>query len=240
MERKPVAKIVLVAVLALGISVLLLWGARALILEFAWSQWANLPMATVVPEELTDTGVDAGEGKALEAFGCRAETPYSELARVEGTPAVATFTISNGRKVVLTDPATTLDIRQAFLGQADDERAREELVRVLGEEALASNHAFMTAVLKATPEDGRRFDDERRIILVGLKAALAMNGETGIFSFEWPGLRGFQFGDPAKTNRVLVQAVDSKDRPLELFFVGETEGFTQAEINRVLSTFTRE
>ena len=67
-----------------------------------------------------------------------------------------------------------------------------------------------------------------------------MNGETGIFSFAFPGLRGFQLGDPTQTNRVIVRAVDADDRPVEVLFLGEEKGFTQAEINRVLSTFRRE
>jgi hypothetical protein len=74
---------------------------------------------------------------------------------------------------------------------------------------------------------------------LNIKSSLNPQARTGLYSFTFGKLRGFQLGDPAKSHSVQVDAFDDQDRKLEFVFAskpGPVFTVTQADINRVLQT----
>jgi hypothetical protein len=62
--------------------------------------------------------------------------------------------------------------------------------------------------------------------------------ETGAFSFDLPGKRGFQIGDPQKSKQVDLEVFDSAGHHIEIL-CGSTNGnlrFSQSEINRIATS----
>jgi hypothetical protein len=75
-----------------------------------------------------------------------------------------------------------------------------------------------------------------------LKTPELSRAESGLFRFQFGGLRGFQKGDPAKTSVVDLDVFDENDRELKIF-MGRTKGtegiIRQEDVNTVLSSIRR-
>jgi len=66
--------------------------------------------------------------------------------------------------------------------------------------------------------------------------------ESGAFSFDLPGKRGFQIGDPQKSRRVDLEVFDTAGHHIEIL-CGSTSGnirFSQPELNRILTSLHAE
>jgi hypothetical protein len=142
---------------------------------------------------------------------------------------------------MFTNPEKAANIKESFL--ANDEK-RKVAMQVWGEKTLESNFTMTKAMLETTPAQMSVFAPRAKVIgpgiLLMLKIIYAAGGETGIFAFDTPTVRGFQMGDPAKRPKsISVKAFDMGDHQLEITF-GMQNGYTgqiaQAEVNRVLQT----
>jgi len=97
--------------------------------------------------------------------------------------------------------------------------------------------------LNTTPESiqafGPRAKAVRGVTLLTMKAiAFGPGLESGAFSFDLPGKRGFQIGDPQKSKRVDLEVFDTTGHHVEIL-CGSTNGnirFSQSELNRILTS----
>jgi hypothetical protein len=86
---------------------------------------------------------------------------------------------------------------------------------------------------------GPRAEAVRGVTLLTIKAiAFGPGLESGVFSFDLSGKRGFQIGDPQKSSTVDLEVFDTAGHHIEISR-GSTNGnirFSQPELNRILTS----
>ena len=118
-----------------------------------------------------------------------------------------------------------------------------DLRLVFGDLMKRSAYEQYGVLLNTTPESiqtfGPRAEAVRGVTLLTIKAiAFGPGLETGAFSFDVPGKRGFQIGDPQKSRRVDLEVFDTAGHQIEIS-CGSTNGnirFSQPELNRILTS----
>ena len=98
-------------------------------------------------------------------------------------------------------------------------------------------------LLNTTPDSiqafGPRAEAVRGVTLLTIKAiAFGPGLKSGTFTFDLPGKRGFQIGDPQKSTRVDLEVFDTAGHYVEIS-CGSTNGnvrFSQPELNRILTS----
>ena len=127
---------------------------------------------------------------------------------------------------------------------ADDPSTRMEYLRGAAFGDLTNRSAYdqYSAILNVTPSTIRAFgprqDAARGMVLLTIKAiAPPGNLATGAFSFQLPRKRGFQIGDPQKSNSVALEVLDMDGRYVEILCSAARDArLTQPELNRILTT----
>jgi hypothetical protein len=236
-----------------------LWTLRLLplaIIAFAWFfgaqsiMWWKVrqfengnPVLWLIPRALGDTVPAKQAGLTLSAYGYAFEVPWGDIDKdkTRSGDSVTLYYFRSGPFLMFTNPEKAANIKESFL--ANDEK-RKVAMQVGGEKTLESNFTMTKAMLETTPAQMSVFAPRAKVIgpgiLLMLKIIYAAGGETGIFAFDTPTVRGFQMGDPAKRPKsISVKAFDMGDHQLEITF-GMQNGYTgqiaQAEVNRVLQT----
>ncbi|HXJ12403.1 MAG TPA: hypothetical protein VNH19_09030, partial [Candidatus Limnocylindrales bacterium] len=118
-----------------------------------------------------------------------------------------------------------------------------DLRPVFGDLMKRSAYDQYGVLLNTTPESiqafGPRAEAVRGVTLLTIKAiAFGPGLESGAFSFDLRGKRGFQIGDPQKSKRVDLEVFDTAGHHIEIS-CGSTNAnirFSQPELNRVLTS----
>jgi hypothetical protein len=156
---------------------------------------------------------------------------------------MAIFAFNSGRVLMYFGPSPTHeDLLSTAEKNCGDTKGR--LRSLFGEQATKSNYTFQKTMLELTPDKLKPWMNQREAYrmstLLMLKAISSVNGETGLFSVEKQGWKGFQFDSPdKKPKRVTLELYDSKDEHVEIILFpgkGEGAGITQADVYRVLQT----
>ena len=201
------------------------------------------PVLWVIPLALRDSAPSKLPGLKLSIYGYEFEVPWRDIdkdkTRSEDSSTIYYF--RSGAFLMFHNPARTANAKEIFL--ADDEK-RRVATQIWGEKILESNFVLTRAMLATSPPQMSVFAPRAKVVGLGillmLKPITAVGGETGIFAFETPRIRGFQMGDPDKRPEYIsVRAFDMGDHQLEFTFgvkKGSTGHITQAEVNRVLLT----
>ena len=197
-----------------------------------------------VPVPATTSRISQPAGKAFAFFGVEFQVPWGGEPKLKQSQLSARVQFPEGQFVLLFDPSQGVD-RIKVLTESGAGRYSE---RVFGSDAMRSNYAMVNSLLNVTPKDISlwmpRVQLVRNCIFLMLKPTELVNTETGLFQFQNQRMRGFQKGDPAKSEAVDLDAFDADDREYKIF-VGRTKGthgsLRQEDINLILSTlkFTR-
>jgi hypothetical protein len=192
---------------------------------------------------LRDTAPAKQPGLKLAAYGYEFEVPWGDIdnEKTRSGDFVTIYYFRSGPFLMFTNPEKAANARGIFL--ADDEK-RSVAMQMWGDKTLESNFTLTRAMLETSPAQMSVFAPRPKIvgmgILLTLKIIPATGGETGIFAFDAPTIRGFQMGDPDKRPKsISVRAFDMGDHQLEITFgiqTGYAWQITQAEVNRVLQT----
>ncbi|MFQ5897694.1 MAG: hypothetical protein ACE5JN_05540 [Candidatus Methylomirabilia bacterium] len=198
------------------------------------------PELYVLPERLQLPPDRQFVGTRVSYFGYDLEAPWTEIEGEDARTSVARIAFKSGHGIIVFNPEESVDLIAEFMNRNPD--YAEQILSVFGHDATKSNYSLYRSILNATPHQLSIFmskrDAARLSLLLILKRLLVVNAESGIYSFEYRDLRGFQFGNPARTNRVIVHVFDD-DKRLELvLFVTEDSGATlsQDEITHVIQT----
>lgn len=139
---------------------------------------------------------------------------------------------------------------RSFIGGIEKEMkvSASDIARSYGATAARSDYDFYAVVLNMTPEKLSPFESDRQSardsVLLMIKLIAMPRADTGLFSIEENGWRGFQFGDPRKGPPRVTDELYSDTGGVEFIFFRKNgasgAGITQARINRVLASLRRE
>jgi hypothetical protein len=137
---------------------------------------------------------------------------------------------------------------RSFVGGLEKEMSVStvDLRRLYGDEAVQSDYGFHTAMLQVTPSKLSPFESSeqsaRDAMLLTIKVIAMPPADTGLFSIHVNGWRGFQFGDPQKDPRSIIDDLYDDDGGVEFIFfqkAGTNGAISQAQINRVLASLRK-
>jgi hypothetical protein len=200
------------------------------------------PYINVTPQPLKDSSVSDAPGKVISYFGYELTVPWNTNFK-EVAPA------SNGFVALKFESDTSMIFQVA----ADQDGLLTELVKdpklnmkslQEGFPDLLKRSAYdqYDALYSVTPASihafGPRVEATRGMLLLTLKLMAAPAGlESRMFRFEFPGMHGFQIGDPQKTNRTTLDIFDINGHNVEIrLFTRDTNRLTQPEVNRILAS----
>lgn len=229
----------------IGVAILILLiiflGPQTIMFFTLRSEAKKIPVLNVAPTPLADYSVSESPGKALSYFGYEFTVPWNSnfKERVVGNGMVGLkfesgqnliFLVASNQDGILTavanNPSLKTDSLQDVFPDLLKRSAYDQAAALFGT-TPASVHPF-----------GPRAEASRGMLLLMFKALAASSGaESGIFTFEFPSKRGFQFGDPRKAKRTDLDIFDVGGRNLE--FLCDTNGkvqLSQPELNRILAS----
>jgi len=217
-------------------------GPRLVGYEILRSMRHGQPQLAMVPQPLKDTTASSAEGMAFSRFGYEFEIPWKDLSKINDYKTAASIFFKSGRVVMFMDPKQQID-RIKIMNEEAAKKGRD-LQAVFGSEIVASNYQFVKAALSMTPNQVSMFkpgnEAARDLILLGNKGTEIVNAESGLYSVEANGFRGFQKGDPSRgEGRTLLELFDDQDHELVLMIsTGNrtTAPVTQADVNCILQT----
>jgi len=200
------------------------------------------PYINVTPQPLKDSSVSSAPGKMISYFGYEFTVPWNTNFK-EVAPA------GNGFVALKFESGTSMTFQIA----TDQDGLLSEIVKdpKLNMKSLQdgfpdllkrSAYDQYDALYSVTPASihafGPRVEATRGMLLLTLKLMAAPAGlESGMFRFEFPGMHGFQIGDPQKTNRTTLDIFDINGHNVEIsLFTRDANRLSQPELNRILAT----
>jgi len=203
------------------------------------------PAVYITPQPLRDYSVSDAAGTELSYFGYSFEVPWTgvtkkkEFPNKSGPGGIAAIDFSPGQGLVFIVPAD----QSGLFGEMVHDKETPYFKPVFGELAKRSPYDQYSALLNTSPSAIRIFgpppERQGRIVLLMIKAiALPKSLETGAFSFQLPGKRGFQIGDPSRSQRVQLEVLDLDGHYVEIICSDSKNGanLRQSELNRILTT----
>ncbi len=241
--RRVLGALIRVGILITSLTVLIdLLGPPISIFIMARMVARKIPAVKIATQALPDYSVSGAPGTTLSYFGYKFEVPWngSFKDRVVGKTLVQ-LKFQSGQDVLFAVPANQDGLLTEIV--QDQSLKMRDLQLVFGDLTNRSAYDQYEVLLNTTPLSirafGPRAEAVRGVTLLTMKAiAFGPGLKTGAFSFELPGKRGFQIGDPQKSRRVDLEIFDSTGHHIEIF-CGTANGnarFSQPELNRILAS----
>jgi hypothetical protein len=219
---------------------LLFFGARTVLVVGAHWIYAGDPIVRMVPVELPDTTVSNSPGIKVAYTRYEFEVPWSDKDQetLVGTWKVIAF--RSGKRLVISNLPPKAEVNSML----KDFGGVAKVIQILGNEDVESDYAFVRATLEAAPDRIALFTPRREaartFLLLMLKTATALYGESGIFTIASGAGRGFQFGNPVTKPKEIRDDLYFDSGRIE-FTLSQSHSdgssnITQADINRVIQT----
>jgi hypothetical protein len=224
----------LIAFLTVLVNVL---GPPVGILLTARMEARKVPAVNTGTRPLADYSVSDSPGTKLSYFGYEFEVPWHTSVKEKKVGQnVMELKFDSGQNLIFIVPANQTGLLTEIV--QDQSLQVKDLQFVFGDLMNRSAYDQYGTLLNTTPQSIRAFGPRseaiRGVTLLTIKAiAFGPGLESGAFSFDVPGKRGFQIGDPQKSKRVDLEVFDSAGHHIEIL-CGSTNGFSQAEINRIV------
>jgi hypothetical protein len=191
------------AIILLGVLVVVAWyslahGLQTLILIEA-RQWASAtPFLNETPNQLPQTTGSAPAAKRIEHFNYQFYVPWKQIDEDAENSAYAEVRAKTGEVVIFFNPDAQIDMLQSM--KSGNTPFARNYVQIFAGHPLDSNYALYDEVYSASPAQAAlwmsRQDALRLNALLLWKLSLGWDARPGIYTFDWGGLRGIQFGDP--------------------------------------------
>jgi hypothetical protein len=200
------------------------------------------PTLANVPIPLGDLSVSIVPGTTFSEFGFQFEVPWTARLKKHDDFAALIYVPEGELAAIMffnpaKSPGLIKETREGLEKRGENPKAANLFLDA------ASDYDLERSTWYATPDQLSLFFPRRKDVFaatwLNIKSSLNQQAKTGLYSFTFGKLRGFQFGDPAKSHSVQVDAFDDQDRKFEFVFgskPGPVFTITQAEINRVLQT----
>jgi hypothetical protein len=202
-------------------------------------KYRTLPDVAKVPVPLQDQSISSVQHRTASYFGYEFELPWDDVdeakSKTTGPIHVEGFHSGNALWFSTFPPKSFV---KGFEKNANLDE--QELAKLYGEDAVASDYGFHKKMLERTPTEITPFMPEDQAIsrqtLLMVKAISMPKASSGIFSIEAQDFNGFQFEDPrTQPSRITVELY-SNDGGVDLIFMQKAGApqVSQAEINRVV------
>ena len=221
---------------------LLLFYVRPITL-FLYAKWElrNAKEVWVVPTPLPAVTGTQTPGRAFSYFGIEFESPWAEVQKERKFDSVIILNFANGEYLTLLDPAQMKDELKVMRQEASKRGARLE--DVFSKNSTSTKYALHSKIWNLTPGDLRLFSSRQDMvansILLILKKTFMTHSKGALYSFQTQWFHGFQQGDPAKDDAVIVEAFDEQDREVEMYIGcehGSNPRPSQADITRIINS----
>jgi hypothetical protein len=202
----------------------------------------RVPAVKVAPLELADYSVSNSPGTTLSYFGYEFDVPWNANFKQKAAGKnLVEVQFESGQHIVFIVPENQSGLLTEIV--EDHSLNMSDLRPVFGDLIKRSAYEQYGVLLNTTPDSirtfGPRAEAVQGVTLLTIKAiALGPGLESGAFSFDLPGKRGFQIGDPQKSKRVDLEVFDTTGHHFE-FLCGSTNAkirFSQPELNRILTS----
>lgn len=224
-----------------------LWGFQTMIWwEYRHGFEKKAPILNLTPRGLPNTSASSSEGMELSHAGVEFQVPWTDLdkekSKIIGNAEI--FMFRSGRVLTIFGPNSPREGLLLTIEKQMGDQDHHNLRKLFGPEATGTDYAFRKTLLEETPASLRPWMSQREAyrssFLLMFKAISSVGGETGLFSVQANGWKGFQFDDPANTRRIVtLELYDSADRHIEIIFDRKQNSgmdIMQADVNRVLET----
>jgi hypothetical protein len=223
-----------------------MWGLQTVLCLQLRSEQKSLPLLGFTPQELPSLSLNLNPGTKLSHNGYVFEVPWTDLDETKSKkfPNSSRFAFRSGYVVVVFGPNAPDKGLMTTVQKSFGSLNSDAMVQIFGPETTRSNYQFEKTLLEETPSQLKPWTNRpeaiRTSFLLLIKGIASVGGNTGIFTVQGNGWKGFQFDDPAKKpKRVAVELFDAQDRQVEILFYrgdGSFLSLTQADINRVSTT----
>jgi len=240
-EREGYSAIILVIVL-IGVAVyILFYGLQTLIYLEARSWGARDASLYVTPKTLNVAATKPAATTHLEFYNYQCEAPWRGPAKTTEAPDYVEATFSSGPIVRVESPEEQADALQSFKGESPEQQ--QHIANVFGTHPFDSNFDLFRAVYSASPSQASAFmprvDAERVSTLLNWKMSLDSALRGGTYVFDVGRIRGLQFGDPDRSEAVMLRAFNEHDRQFKILLThpgASNFKITQADINQIILT----
>ena len=201
------------------------------------SPWLNtVPQALPAPPAVTP-------GPQLKAFDFEVNAPWPGNPKPAPAETFVAFHYDTGQILVFFDPAAQLDTLRSI--QNGNPAEFQRFTNIFADKPVASNFELYRDVYGAAPAQISPFmnpaDAMRMNVLLLWKLSFGFDllTDTGFYSYDWPNIHGFQFGDPAKGVPVALRAFDDLGHQFRFILTTAPTAnvkITQDDINKILQT----
>jgi hypothetical protein len=234
------------AVLAIVVAIFMVKFGLQTLTWVEGKMWAaQSPWLNFVPQPLPPPAVASPAAKAaqLKAYDFEVNAPWAGNPKPTPTETSVGFHYASGQVLVFFDPEAQLDTLRSIQNSNPVEFQR--FTNVFVDKPINSNFELYRAVYSSAPSQVSPFMDARDamrmnvLLLWKLSFGLDLPSDTGLYSFDWNNIHGFQFGDPAKGVPVALRAFDDRGHQFRFLLTttpGSNAKITQDDVDGILRT----
>jgi len=239
-KSSATSAIVLMFVVVAVAAYCMLYGLQTL----AWIEgkyWASRdPWLNEVSQPLPAAAPAGPKLTSASAYDFKFTTPWG-APKINPSQSFVVMRFDSGQIITFFDPQTMLDSIGRLKSASPTEY--QKFANVFIDHPIESNFALFQAVYSASPAlespvmAGR--EALRMNVLLLWKLSFGFDTGSGIYSFQWGAMRGFQFGEPSKGRPVALRVFDDRDRQFRFFFLvaaNSNAQFSQDEIASVVAS----
>jgi hypothetical protein len=207
---------------------------------------AQSPWLNFVPQPLPAQPVatpPAAKAAQLTAYDFEVIAPWAGNPKPTPTETSVGFHYDSGQVLVFFDPEAQLDTLRSI--QNSNPAEFQRFTNIFVDKPINSNFELYRAVYSSAPSQVSPFMDARDamrmnvLLLWKLSFGLDLPSDTGLYSFDWNNIHGFQFGDPAKGVPVALRAFDDRGHQFRFLLTtapGSNAKITQDDVDEILRT----
>jgi len=241
--RSAIILLVVVLVVA-GYSVLHGLQTLAYIEAKSWSRtdpWLyDIPVPLAAPAPIPDFSKSKQKPVMLKTNEWEFMVPWTEQPKQRQLASAVEFRFSSGLAVAFFDPNAQADTLADF--KKSNPAAYDKFSAVYQGNPPKTNFELYRDVYSVSPDQMSPMmsvaDAMRMNVLMLWKIGFGIDARPGVHSFDWPHVRGFEFGDPAR-GPVALRIFDDRDHQFRMLLVrspGASGIFTQDDINFIIQT----
>jgi hypothetical protein len=245
-EKSSATPAIVLAVLAIVVAIFTVkFGVQTLTWVEGKMWAANSPWLNMVPQTLPAPPALPAQPKPplIKAYDFQVNAPWTGKSTPMPTETNVGFRYDTGQVLVFFDPGAQVDTLREI--QTTNPAEFQRFSNIFSGKPVDSNFELYRDVYGAAPSEVSPFmsiaDAMRMNVLLLWKLSFGpdLPADTGLYSFDWSNIHGFQFGDPSKGVPVALRAFDDRGHQFRFILTttpGSSAKITQDDINKILLT----